>query len=493
MTRSLTRSIGAALIGLSLAAGAGRAQQVELRAIDGGLTLTGRIAAFDGSRYRLDTRVGTVSVPAADVRCAGEACAPPSKVASDVAISGSPGLLRRPMPELVDAYSLSIDTDITRAAAPEGAVVYRLLPFDGGRTADITLTPGDSEAALAALASGDAALAITSRPVTEAEAATLFGADRSVAIRLGLEVPLGVTGLIVAVGSDVPVTALRRMDLARIVSGELRNWSALGGPDKAISVFTRKPGSVARELLDRDVMRPSGRAAGPAVIAVDTDKGVAEAVARFSNSIGITTWEGRGGARPISIYDACGLPVRPDAFTLRSGAYPLAAPVTAYVAPLRAGLHARGLLDFATSPEGGALMRAAGYAPANPVVAESRPPDDAPALGAEARPLSLGFAIPDGAAPLTPEVEADMKTLAAFLRDGGAADRELVFVARGPAGAGRPDVAAAERARAALLARLPDPAAVSVRAEAAEGPGAGCVLGLQGTRVEVWLRPGSDG
>ena len=44
------------------------------------------------------------------------------------------------MPELLDAYSLEVDTDIARDRTPEGALAFQLLSLDGEPVVNVQLS-----------------------------------------------------------------------------------------------------------------------------------------------------------------------------------------------------------------------------------------------------------------------------------------------------------------------------------------------------------------
>ena len=58
-----------------------------------------------------------------------------------------------------------------------------------------------------------------------------------------------VDGVGVAVHPDNPVKALSKAQLADVFSGKIDTWKALGGPDKAISVYTRDEASGTRDVF----------------------------------------------------------------------------------------------------------------------------------------------------------------------------------------------------------------------------------------------------
>lgn len=66
--------------------------------------------------------------------------------------------------------------------------------------------------------------------------------------------PIAVDGVVIITHPDVAVDDLTSDRLRGILSGSINNWSEVGGPDLAISVLGREPGSGAREILLHRIM-----------------------------------------------------------------------------------------------------------------------------------------------------------------------------------------------------------------------------------------------
>ena len=87
-----------------------------------------------------------------------------------------------------------------------------------------------------AAANGTADIGLSSRALTEEETASGL---------VGTEVALD--GIAVIVNADSPVADLSVEQIAQIFTGEITNWSELGGADAEIAVFGREAGSGTRD------------------------------------------------------------------------------------------------------------------------------------------------------------------------------------------------------------------------------------------------------
>ncbi|WP_112321599.1 PstS family phosphate ABC transporter substrate-binding protein [Oceanibium sediminis] len=493
MTSRLYRSILCAAASLALCAGLAGAQEVRLSSTDGFSDFTGELVSFDGSKYVLRTSMGTLTFPADAVVCKGDGCPEVNEISSRFRIVGAPGMLRFGIPDLLDSYSLTVDTDIARIESDSGEVAFELLTFDGEKIVDVALQEAEPDSAFAALAAGEAALAITPRRIAEEEARALTGGGRAAVENLGLETIAGADALVVLAGAEVPIGAISLDDIARIYSGRITNWSELGGPDLGISAFTREGGSEVLTMLDRLVMRPRGMRIGAQVITVDNNEGVRDAVEQFGSAIGIASFTGREAAMALPVRDVCGTAVAPDTLSLKSGDYPLTVPVYVYTSPDGVPLHARGLLDFAASDLGQQLLSDVGYVNNLPSVDDGITLPDGPYadLVAGAARLTSRFVVEPGQ-PLSAVDRARLGRLADFVRTGQAEGQEIILAGLAD-GTGAPE--AARSVLSELFRANPDveeQLTVAFRAVGAPDPVlAACPAAgpARGNKVEVWIRP----
>ncbi|MHA3977688.1 PstS family phosphate ABC transporter substrate-binding protein [Halovulum sp. GXIMD14794] len=480
-------SLAVAALGLTLPQ-ALHADEVQLVTTNGLFDFRGELLAFDGQSYTLRSSLGTLTFPADEVTCVGDACPQVNEVASSFRIAGGVVAQRGLVPELLDAYSLGVDTDISRGTTADGNVLYQLLSFEGESVVDVELVERDAAAAFGELAAGTATLVFSNRRATEDEAAALTGRDSAAVGRLGLERVLALDGIAVTIGAQAGVDSLSTEDLLGILSGEIGNWSTLGGPDLPISVFTREADSDIREMLTAVLTEPAGATLRPDLISVDSDEGLIAAVATFPNSIGFSDLAAVDPAQALPVRNACGVAIAPSAFAVKTGTYPLIAPVYVYEAAGDVSVHARGMVDFAQSPAGQEILSLAGFIDLRPAIDDGG--QKLPGLLGqmeEVRRLSSTFRLSgDADASLGPQDRLELAHLAAYIRDGRAKGEELVFLGIGPEGAD-----SARRMVDLLFETFPDTEeqlTVGFRVLGTADPSAVPCGAEDGHTVQVWAR-----
>lgn len=106
----------------------------------------------------------------------------------------------------------------------------------------VTYDPTGSGTGIEAAANGTADIGLSSRALTDEEISSGL---------VGTEVALD--GIAVIVNADSPVADLSVEQIAQIFTGEITNWSELGGADAEIAVFGREAGSGTRGAFEEIV------------------------------------------------------------------------------------------------------------------------------------------------------------------------------------------------------------------------------------------------
>jgi phosphate transport system substrate-binding protein len=321
------------------------AQDATLTARDGGLSLTGNLRAFDGEVYRIDTVYGLLTVDAAGVICSGPACPELTAPLAEVRITGAanPGLSL--MRQLWAAFAHARGLTIAEDAQAAGYAATLADPATGQTLATIAFDPNPPDVARGALTEARAELAVAAL------------------------VPPGVNGRAVGADALVPIVATdnrlpraRTPDLARALSGEVRNWADLGGPDMPI-VLHALAGDVA---LQGAVEARLGRGMPDAVLHPDAGA-LALAVARDPWALALAARSQAGPARILPLTDSCGFPLPATDLSVKAGDYPLAVTWHILTPRRRLPLILREFLEFLPTDAAQVAVAQAGLIDRRPV------------------------------------------------------------------------------------------------------------------------------
>jgi len=496
----------AILLALAVMAGAAVAAQVTLTTSDGAVSLNGRLTGFDGEVYRLRMDGATLAVDADHVSCSGAGC-PDAPPAARFRLEGPPELAERLVPGLIGAFALSRGLEVTRSR-PEPDVLRMVLSGrDGDRQAVFLLRSSDTRAAFAALAAGEADMALASRPPREEERKAMRAAGRGDPARPALSRRIARD---VLVPITFPDSRLRKLDpegLARRLSGR-----AGAGTVRLARSPGAALGTAPGPRLLADAVRPLRRFARAGALA--------RAVAATPGALAVTAKSLAGPARVVALEDGCGhvLPVTPAA--IRAGDTPLALDFRLHFPRAPLPPIGRDFLRFLDGPLAWRVVESAGLVSdrirETPLDAQGRRLVDAIMAADNAVPLAETRRMArtlTGAARLsldlrfapgesTPDATArhELALLAAAIDAGTYAGRELI-VAGFSDGQGtwqmNREVAGerAEAVRAGLRARLlrADPEGMTIRTAAfGEAMPMACDSEDWGRRinrrVEIWVR-----
>ena len=475
------------------------AQDVTLTARDGALAIQGTLEGFDGEFYRILSAYGPLTVDAEGVLCDGPACPSLTAPRATIRIVGAaePGVAL--LPPLFAAFARERGLTFV---PPEGETGAQLVdPLSGQVLAEMSFEAMEPEAARAALASGGATLVLARAAAPDLTARTL-ATDALVAI----------------VAPDNPTPRIASTALARVLGGEVTNWSEVGGPDMPLVLHTLAADSDLGLALAARLGKP---VVGTVLHGALAD--LAAAVAADPWGIAVTGRASVGAARVLDLTDSCGFPLVPSDLAVKAEDYPLALPIFLDLPPRRLPLMAREFLEFLALPAAQDVIAAAGYIDR----AEERQPMTADGLrllnaikgagqdvtlealqalagamdGAERS--SLTFRFQEGGSTLDAQSQDNLATLARMLEAGDFAGSALVLAGFSDgSGTAKANLTLSrdrvEAVFAALQAATPglDAAALpQIRAFgevlpiACDETGAGRRLNR---RVELWLKPAFD-
>lgn len=327
----------AALCAALCISGSAAAQDVTLVAREGGIVLTGTLQAYDGEFYRIKTAYGALTVDGQGVICEGPACPDLIAPRAQIRIVGSSdaaGLL----PALFQAFAKA--RGLVYEDEPGESYTARILdPETRQELASVSFAPMAPDLASAALQDGAADLKLA------------FQTEQD----LGSHA-VAMDALIVLVAPDNPVPDISTVELAKVLAGEVDNWSQIGGPDMPVVLHALQ----ADTALQRALSTRLGAEEKAVVVHPDL-AALADAVAKDPWAIAVSGRSAVAPARRLPLTDSCGFPLLPTSLAIKAEDYPLALPVLLLTPKRRLPLLTREFLDFLRTPEAQAAVATAGF------------------------------------------------------------------------------------------------------------------------------------
>lgn len=197
----------------------------------------------------------------------------------------------------------------------------------------ISVTGGGSGTGIAALINGTVDIANASREMKpeEIERARANGIEPR-------EFVVARDAIAVVVHPSNPVAGLTLQQIAALYTGEITNWQAVGGEDRAVVLLSRESNSGTYVYFLENVLRlgdPTSQALfSPDTLLMPSSEGISAEIRQNPNAIG---YDGLGYVTPdqkmVAVAKASGDDyVLPSVDTVNSGAYPISRPLYMYTA-----------------------------------------------------------------------------------------------------------------------------------------------------------------
>jgi phosphate transport system substrate-binding protein len=277
-----------------------------------------------------------------------------------LSLSGSNTVGDSLAPELVKAWLADKGADNIREEAqtvdgkttPEKVIRARL----DGKTIKVIVRAHGTATAFVDLKSGAADIGMASRPVKDSEAESLasFGDMRSISN----EHVLGLDGVAIVVPTSNKTPSLSRRALRRVFSGEIKNWSEVGGPNRPIHLYARNEGSGTFDTFKELVLRDAPLAKAERF---EDNAELEEAVANDPDGVGFVGLPYVKTTRAVAISDGSSSALEPTRFSIKTENYPLSRRLFFYTSADPANAAVKEFIAFALSGKGQAVVRQARF------------------------------------------------------------------------------------------------------------------------------------
>ena len=344
-------------------------------------------------------------------------------------------------------------TEQQRGAKPNEIRIVGRLP--SGQVS-IEVAAHGSSTGFAALQAAQADLAASSRPIKDSEVSELcsLGDMRG----HDAEQVIAIDGVAVILHPANPLRELSIAQLAKVFSGEIRDWEELGGTGGAIHLYARDQQSGTFDTFNELVLAKSGKKPAQDAKRFESSEALSDDVSQDRQGIGFIGLPYVRRARAVAIVDGESKPMLPTISLIATEDYPLSRRLYFYLPPDSKQRWAKALVRFAQSPQGQSIVAQNGFVAqavqAMKVRATSEMPADYQNLTREAERLSVNFRFAQGSATLDTKARLDLKRVVEYLKAHDKLNQKVTLVGFGDA--------KSDPARAQLLSKL---RAMAVRRE----------------------------
>lgn len=325
-----------------------------------------------------------------------------------------------------------------------------------GQDVSIDIAAHGSSTGFVALKDGLADVAASSRPIKNNEATDLaaLGDLRS----HEAEQVIAIDGVAVILHPGNPLRELSTAQLAKIFSGEIRDWEQLGGPSGPIHLYARDQQSGTYDTFNELVLARSGKTLSKEARRFESSEALSDQVSQDRQGIGFIGLPYIRQAKAVAIIDGESKPMLPTASLIATEDYPLSRRLYFYLPPDSRQRWAKALVRFAQSPQGQSIVAQNGFVAQTVQAVKVRATAQMPLayqnLAREAERLSVNFRFAQGSATLDTKAMLDLKRVVEYLKAHDKLDQKVTLAGFGDA--------KSDPARAQLLSKL---RAMAVRRE----------------------------
>ncbi len=137
----------------------------------------------------------------------------------------------------------------------------------------------------------------------------------------GQERVIAVEGVVIAVAPGNPIEKLNIDQIPEIFSGEITNWSEVGGADAPINVYSFDEGNAAFHYIEEMILEPADEELSEDATIVQTMRELTSKVAADPNGIGVVPYTNQRGTRAVPVEGTCGIITAASPFTIKNEEY----------------------------------------------------------------------------------------------------------------------------------------------------------------------------
>ena len=235
------------------------------------------------------------------------------------------------------------------------------------------------------------------------------------------EIVVGSDGLAIIVHKTNPIQSLMTKQIAGLLSGDITDWSQVGGNAGPVNVHARDDLSGAYDTILHFVLEPHSKRLSNSAKRYESVAALADAVTNDRSGIGFVGLPFAQRAKTIAVADADDVePLLPTFFSVATEDYPLTRRLYFYVPDQSANPHVRGIANFALSQTGQSIVEKEGFVShilhtTVPAITP-RMPDSYVLLIKNAERLSLNFRFISGSSDLDSKSKHDFERLLKYLQ-----------------------------------------------------------------------------
>ena len=323
-------------------------------------------------------------------------------------------------PRLIEAYLMSqgannVRTEVSQTSPNEKVISGEI----NGRLEYIELAAHGSGTAFTGLLKNEADMGMSSRRIKEKEREELLPKVGDLALP-GSEHILGLDGLAIITSPSNSISSLSIDQLVAIFSGEITNWSELGGKDLPIKVYARDDKSGTWDTFKSLVLESRKAKLSESAIRVESSSELSDSVAREAGAIGFIGLPYVRHAKLMAVASSDhNKAIMPTHFTVSTEDYPLSRRLFFYTPQLNPNIETKEFIRFVGTERGQSIVEDVGFISQN--IKLGKPfendfyPTDMRELTARSERMSINFRFKSGSDELDTKSLNDLDRVARYV------------------------------------------------------------------------------
>ena len=349
-------------------------------------------------------------------------------------IHGSNTIGAKLAPALISGYLQSLGAKNIRqqeSGENESQITATFAP-DAGNNANkavINIAAHGSGTGFKGLKSGTADIAAASRPAKQKEVDSV--SQMTELNSLGSEHIVGIDGLAIIIHPKNPINQLDVEQIAAIFSGQITNWSELGGAFGEINLYARDNKSGTWDSFKRMVL--GKRPLDSRALRFESNDQLSDKVSNDRRGIGFVGLPSVRDSKLIAVSDGDGKALTPNQLTISTEDYALSRRLYFYTDDDPKNEHVKPFIQYLQSKEGQKIVADNGFISQNIEVVKptnfSSLPSGFQKIAGDGQRLTVNFRFKKGSAKLDNRAMRDIQRLVDFSNNNP--DKKIVLIGFG--------------------------------------------------------------
>ena len=299
---------------------------IKLTSADGSISFEGTLLELTETDYMIATSTGDLTIRRELVGCEGAACPATAEVTvqdrltifgpSDVGVSIISAVARH--------YSAAKGLNVTVSDAGDNSSDLFIGNASGVEVARISAKGTSALTAVRAVAEGNASFALVRERVTPEMLAAFTGRQANGLDNQVVERTIGLDALSFVAHPSNPIDSISIDAIRGIMTGQIREWNALGGPDGTINIHSLSMDSELMVLANQRLFGPRTQGESAGHIYHETTEELNAALLSDPAGFGVIFRSLQGELTPLELASSCNIHYGSSDFSVQTQEYPFA-------------------------------------------------------------------------------------------------------------------------------------------------------------------------